>query len=318
MKRRTLLKTSALATLALAGCVGGGDGSGPGDEPSRTPTDESTETPAAEPTGTPTDEPTETPTDDPTKTPPPVSVREASVETLSAECGSGDSGAAISFEESGPAVSFSGTLTASTPCHEATLEGVAYDEQRDALVAVLGTESTDEMCTDCVGSVQFSGEVALDGGLPARVFVEYDETVLASATPGGTDDGPAPSPLGSSFAVVEIGAGSPDGDEVDIEFDTETNEVVLTGTIPGSNGCATAKLGDANYDAETDTLTVDVVTAAREGTEDKGCTQAFVGIQYSATFSFEGGLPKTVSVSHDGDGVAAAAHGSSSASGSGD
>ena len=98
----------------------------------------------------------------------------------------------------------------------------------------------------------------------------------------------------------------------DAAFDEDGSTVTVTGTIVGSNGCMTADLGSANYDGDADQLDVNVVTKERE---DSGmCTQPLVGIDYEAAFSFDGGIPSSVSVSHDGDGVMSAGYGSSSAS----
>jgi hypothetical protein len=296
MKRRTLLKTSALATLALAGCVGGDDGSGADGDPTDTPAGTPTGTPTDAPTGTPTDAPTDEPTDTPTETPRPISVAGATVETDANECGSGESTASIDFDDDDDRVTFAGALTASNPCHEATLEGVAYDDERDALVVILGTESTDETCVDCVGRVEFSGAVDLDGGLPSRVYLEHEDAVLASAAPGD-----APALVGRTFELVDDAP-----EEVDVAFDSRAGEVVVEGTIRGSNGCKTAELGAVGYDPDGERLRVDVVTTVREGSEDRSCTQAIVSLGYRATFSFEGGLPGTVGVSHDGRGVVTA------------
>jgi hypothetical protein len=76
----------------------------------------------------------------------------------------------------------------------------------------------------------------------------------------------------------------------------------------------TAELGTIEYDAENSQLAVDVVTIERGDTGDNACTQQMVGIDYEATFSFDGGTPSSVAVSHDGDGIMAAGHGTSSAS----
>jgi hypothetical protein len=98
-----------------------------------------------------------------------------------------------------------------------------------------------------------------------------------------------------------------------VSFDPEENTVVVTGTITGHNGCMTAALGSASYDPETDELSVGVVTTRREGTENQFCTQEVVALGYEATFTFEGGIPHSASVSHDGEGVLGAGYDSASA-----
>jgi hypothetical protein len=303
MKRRSLLKgTGALAAAALAGCLGNGGGAGT-DDPTDTSPEETTQD------DEPTEAPTETPTEDPTTTPPAVSVGDTSIETLSTGCGGGDSAGTAELVADGPRVEFSGALVTSDPCHEATVEEAKYDSDSGALTVVLGAEPTEEVCTDCVGAVEFEGAVALEGGLPDRAVLEYDGSVIGGS---GTGDDEPVAHTGSEFEVAGSGRGGRSG-EADIEFDPESGRVLVEGTITGRNGCMTAKLSGASYDAGSDTFKVDVVTVAREGTEDKACTQATIGIGYEGTFSFEGGLPGTVSVSHDGDGVVTAAHESTAA-----
>ena len=100
-------------------------------------------------------------------------------------------------------------------------------------------------------------------------------------------------------------------DVADISFDTEAGEVVVDGTISGSDSCKRATLGSLDYDESAGKLTVGVETTQIEGCE--AGTMALVGIDYEGTFEFDGDLPSDVTVTHDGQGVASAAHGSSSA-----
>lgn len=108
------------------------------------------------------------------------------------------------------------------------------------------------------------------------------------------------------FTVVDVGSGQ-QRDGAEVEFRTEANEVLVAGTIWGSDGCQTAHLAEAAYDDDEDRLSVAVATKERE---DAGgaCTQAIVEIDYEATFDFSNGTPGEVSVSHDGRGIASAAH----------
>ncbi|WP_424016708.1 hypothetical protein ACOZ4N_12515 [Halorientalis pallida] len=101
-------------------------------------------------------------------------------------------------------------------------------------------------------------------------------------------------------------------DVTDIRFDTEAGEVVVDGTISGSDGCKRATLGSLDYDESAGKLTVGVETTQIEDCE--AGTMALVGIDYEGTFEFDGELPSEVTVTHDGQGVASAAHSSSSAS----
>jgi len=83
--------------------------------------------------------------------------------------------------------------------------------------------------------------------------------------------------------------------------------VVVEGTIWGANGCKTAELAGVSYDGDADELTIAVATTDREGAGD-GCTQAIVEIDYRAVVTVDGGLPGSVTVTHDhGDGPTTAA-----------
>lgn len=296
-RRKFLHRTGILGALALAGCTSqddtgtdpenGSDGSDGG-------------------TGS-------TP---PTSTPDGISVVDSSVNTTRTMCASDEAEAVdISIDDSEQVVSFTGRMQASTPCHDVIAESTSYDADDDTLSIVLGTDRRDEACVDCVGELVFEGTVTLEGGLPGDVTVLRADTVLGSTrsdieTP--TPPPQSPSLVDSSFTVTNVGPGVETND-TDISFERDSNVVVVTGTIPGSDGCKTAKLDSAAYDDATDTLTVSVVTTDREGTEDKACTQSIIEIDYEARFTFEGGLPTVASISHDGQGIASAAHGTASA-----
>ncbi|RXK50024.1 hypothetical protein [Halorientalis pallida] len=104
-----------------------------------------------------------------------------------------------------------------------------------------------------------------------------------------------------------------DRDVADISFDTEAGEVVVDGTISGSDSCKRATLGSLEYDESAGKLTVGVETTNIENCEVGA--QALVGIDYEGTFEVDGELPTEVTVSHDGQDVAGAAHESSTAMG---
>lgn len=121
--------------------------------------------------------------------------------------------------------------------------------------------------------------------------------------------------VNKSFTVTESGSGT-ERNEATIDFDAEATEVVVTGTIPGANGCKTAELGAVQYDEQADQLSVTVQTIDIPDSGD-ACTQAIVEIDYEARFTFAESLPSEVSVTHDGSSgrreVASAAHDSTSA-----
>ncbi|GGN98725.1 MULTISPECIES: hypothetical protein [Haloarcula] len=119
---------------------------------------------------------------------------------------------------------------------------------------------------------------------------------------GGTDNGTGdedPRVTGTEFTVTRRESGT-QVSEASVTFGTDA--VTVDGTIWGANGCKTAALAGADYDAAADELTVAVETGARDDAGD-ACTQAIVEIDYEAMVQFEGGLPGRVVVTHDhGDG----------------
>lgn len=131
-----------------------------------------------------------------------------------------------------------------------------------------------------------------------------------------TDGDEPPELTDSAIDVTEVSPGQ-EIDEADIEFDSDANAVVVEGTIHGRDACRTAALGNVDYDAEDDELSVDVVTAAADDADDRMCAETIVEIDYAVRVQFEGGLPSSATVSHDGRAFVSAGHGSSSASASG-
>jgi hypothetical protein len=132
------------------------------------------------------------------------------------------------------------------------------------------------------------------GLLPAIVALAG---CLSDGGGGGT---PAePTVTDTEFAVLGRTSGS-QTDDATVTFDDAT--VTVEGTIWGSDGCQTAVLDSADYDAAADELTVAVAEATREDAGD-ACTQAIVETEYRARVAFDGGFPGTVVVTHDhGDG----------------
>lgn len=116
---------------------------------------------------------------------------------------------------------------------------------------------------------------------------------------------------GVDFQVVDVdNTGEPGAD---VTFDADTNEVRITGTITGSDGCKTAALEAVEHDSGADEVTLAVITKDRPDAGD-ACTQALVYIDYEVTVTFTGGLPSKASVTHDGRGVTSGATDSGSGS----
>ncbi|USZ69528.1 hypothetical protein NGM10_07285 [Halorussus salilacus] len=132
--------------------------------------------------------------------------------------------------------------------------------------------------------------------------------LLGIASLGGclsryTDDVPGddeetesrPTLADDSFEMTDAGCGS-ETNEATVEFEDES--VVVTGTIPGSNACHVARLADAGYDPASGLLELTVESVEDRG-EDEACADCIAEIDYEATFEFEGGLPESVTVTHE-------------------
>lgn len=134
---------------------------------------------------------------------------------------------------------------------------------------------------------------------------------------GGESDGDeTPALTDSAIEISEVSPGE-EIDDADVEFDRDAGAVIVDGTIHGSDACQTAALDSVDYDAEADELSVDVVTTLVDDADNRMCAQAIVEIDYVVRAQFEGGLPGSATVSHDGRAFVSAGHGSSSASASG-
>jgi len=115
----------------------------------------------------------------------PATLTGEQIETATAGCGGSDGEATIRFESG--AVTVVGTITAETPCYEATLLSAEIDD--GTLEVVVGTEAvdTDELCPQCLGAIEYEAAIAFDGGPPASVTVSHDgidgPTEVARASP---------------------------------------------------------------------------------------------------------------------------------------
>jgi hypothetical protein len=75
------------------------------------------------------------------------------------------------------------------------------------------------------------------------------------------------------------------------------SEGIVEGTVSGPDGCTTAELGYASYDAEEDTLVADVRTAS---TDEDACTDCITEVDYRLEANFENSVADGAAVSHDG------------------
>lgn len=151
---------------AVAGCLGDNDGPGSGGDGNDG--DAGEDGSDATTTATPTETPTSTPTEEPTPT-----VASEAIETEETDCMSEDQQrASVSFESDG--ITVDGAIQSPDPCHEATLETVAYDPDVDRLAVGVGVEdAADDACQTCLGIVQYEAEIGFESALPGHVTVEH-------------------------------------------------------------------------------------------------------------------------------------------------
>lgn len=161
MKRRHVLRAtgSALAGLALAGCLSPGPGEGPGDN---SPTDQPSPSPTAE-----------------------RSVTDSGLSDVSSACGTGDNQASVSYADGTATVT--GTIGGSDTCDTAKLQSVDFED--GTLRIVLKAEHPEmtgtPACGQCLTDIEYEATVTHDGPAPATVVVEHvsmGETVEVART----------------------------------------------------------------------------------------------------------------------------------------
>jgi hypothetical protein len=325
MERRTVLsRSAALGAALVAGCTAGetpGQGTDRGSGGNGDGSD--------------------TPSDSPTPTPDPVTVADHSITTTRADCASGeDDGVSVTIDRDAGRVRVSGALSTPNPCHRATPSTVEYDAGSETLALDVVAVSTEDVCVECIGRVAYEATVDFGGGVPTSVVVTHEGEPV-TRTEGGSGDGPAG---GSGDGVGDDGSGGDSGDgdgggsatavtgsslevtgadssfgpddppAVEVDFD-DAPAVVVTGSVLARNGCETAMLDGVRYDGEADTHAVNVVAEVPPEKEDAMCTQTLQGVRYRASVEFAGGLPGTVEVAHEGEGVATGGHASASTDG---
>jgi len=171
-----------------------------------------------------------------------------------------------------------------------------------------------------------------DGGSGGDASSPADETTtapretdtLSEPVDGGTTESPgSPPPAGEQsgtisgvdylLQVTDVACGD-SGNDADVAFDEDANEVVVTGTIPGRDLCRTAGVASVTNDASTDGSTVVVETRRRDDVD--ACGPCLAEIDYDVRLTYDD-VPPEVEVVHDGyggrTGVVTAAHGSASA-----
>lgn len=109
----------------------------------------------------------------------------------------------------------------------------------------------------------------------------------ATATAGG-----GPTLTNRSFEVVSAECGTGENKS---SASFETKRARVSGTIPGSDSCYTAKL--KRVVCKENTLTVSVQSVKREN--DTPCSMCVTDIKYEAVFDFKNSLPQRIVVLHN-------------------
>lgn len=169
MKRRTVLGTVASTTAVLAGCLArdgsGDDGSSDGNESDDEDGGDSSggSTQSGEPAGGSGDDSgsngetnsTDDTPDDDTQ----ASVTDRGIETTVRDCGSQDTTSA-SMQVDGQDVVVEGTLSASTPCHDAVLSEASVED--GTLRVRIDLSERDGVCQQCIGEISYRATVTVD------------------------------------------------------------------------------------------------------------------------------------------------------------
>lgn len=120
----------------------------------------------------------------------------------------------------------------------------------------------------------------------------------SDGTAGGsdeTDDGDGDAPTLVDATLDRRGDCSDSGATATVAFDAET--VTVDGCLEASNGCVYPELADAEY---ADGAFVVSVEGVDESDPDEMCTQAIEYRAYEVAATFDGSVPATVEVHHDG------------------
>jgi hypothetical protein len=199
-----------------------------------------------------------------------------------------------------------GTIVGSDACKTAELESAEYDDERGALVVSVGTvdaEDAGDSCAEVLTSIQYEAAVEFDGEQPSVVVTHDGEEVEAEQgepDENGQEGESRTSLTGTEFQVVdsECGEEKNEAEYTASQAMSEGNESegIVEGTLSGPDGCTTAELGYASYDAEEGTLVADVRTAS---TDEDACADCITEVNYRLEANFENGVADGAAVSHD-------------------
>jgi hypothetical protein len=224
------------------------------------------------------------------------------------------------------AVSISGAVPVSTPCHEAVLSDASLDEGRLSVAVDVEDTNEGQTCAQVISSVEyevtlgfsqaitdlspFSSVTVEHGGQSGTVHTISETGVVAgdgqTGRSGGSGDGDGTEAgatvLGHSIRTVETGCASGAGDKrqavADTEFSRSDGVVTVSESLTASNPCHEAYIERVGYDDGTLLLTVGAEKALEEG---QYCAQCLGEIQYEASVEVAPeAAVETVSVTHLG------------------
>ncbi len=205
--------------------------------------------------------------------------------------------ASYSFEDGGLHVT--GVILGSDACKDADLDSVEYEDGRLVFdVVTVDAEDAGDACAEVLTPIRYEAVVEITYQVQPAVVVRHDgEEVEATEGTGEGGGGEVGALTGSEFEVVEQHGEYEESAEA--TWNEDDGSLTVEGVIEGSNLCYTAELEDAELlpDSLDEQLRVSV-RSFEDAAEDEMCGQQMVGVGYSFTAEFEGGLPSSVYVVH--------------------
>lgn len=163
-RRDALAGATALGAVALAGCVANNSDDDENENPESTedpdPADNTNNTDSSDDPDSSTETTGDSEDDGEQETAGSLELLETGLTTTNAACGSGD---LVEADTSDGAVTLEGKIPSSDPCHEAVLEDARLED--GALSVVVGVESTDSGCAQCLGVVEYEGTLSFSQDL---------------------------------------------------------------------------------------------------------------------------------------------------------
>jgi len=141
--------------------------------------------------------------------------------------------------------------------------------------------------------------------LLSRVVVFSGTGAFAGCLGGGDDDGEdgsadggSSSPISESSIRTNEAECASAGNQA-VSINSRDSTVIVAGIIKAPNPCHHAELAGADYDEDSDLLTVSVEAVRNEGSD--ACQECTGSIDYNAEVVFSDDLPGEVTVEHDGE-----------------